>query len=99
MKSKFLFAATVLAIVYSCSPKIVPAVSEPPPPPAPPKTLSAELAEGKTLYENNCAKCHRLYDRREFDAQQWRPILASMQPNAGITDEQREKIYNYLTMD
>lgn len=99
MKSKVLSLAVVATVLFACSPKVAPPVSTPEPPPAPPKTLAPELAEGKTLYENNCAKCHRLYDRREYNAQEWRPILADMQKKAEITDEQREKIYNYLVMN
>lgn len=100
MKVRMLLLVAAGILVCSCSPKIAPAVTETAPPPPPPaKTLAPELAEGKSLFENNCAKCHRLYDRREYDAQQWRPILASMQANAGITDAEREKIYNYLVMD
>mgnify|MGYP001240530511 CR=1 len=91
MKTKILALAFVGILIYSCSPKIVP--------PTEPKKveLSAELAEGKNLYENNCAKCHDLYKPKDFNAEQWKPILLSMQKKAKISDEQREKIYSYLT--
>ena len=55
------------------------------------------LAEGKSLYGMNCAKCHSLYDAKDFTAQEWSPIVMRMQKEAGISDEQREKIYAYLT--
>lgn len=102
MKLRITSLAAAVIVLAACSPKVVPPVSEPAPPPAPPartNALTPELAEGKTLYENNCIKCHRLYDRREYEAQEWRPILKSMQANAGITDAETEKIYNYLTMN
>lgn len=60
--------------------------------------LSPELAEGKDLYENNCAKCHELYNPKKFTAEQWTPILIDMQKNTDLTDEQRMKVYNYVTM-
>lgn len=60
--------------------------------------LSPELAEGKDLYENNCAKCHELYNPKKFTAEQWTPILIDMQKNTDLTDEQRVKVYNYVTM-
>ena len=60
--------------------------------------LSQELAEGKDLYENNCAKCHELYNPKKFTAEQWTPILIDMQKNADLSDEQRIKVYNYVTM-
>ncbi|MES2747267.1 MAG: cytochrome c [Bacteroidota bacterium] len=96
MKLRILSLAFVGAIIYSCSPKVAPAVTEAKPPVV--ATLSAELAEGKSLYENNCAKCHRLYDRHEFTPEQWTPITISMQQKAKIQDVERQKIYNYLTM-
>lgn len=61
--------------------------------------LTAELQEGKDLYENNCAKCHNLYNRKSFTAEQWTPILIDMQKNTPLTDEQRMKVYNYVTMN
>ncbi len=96
MKSRILSVVVLAATLYACSPKVAPAPSAPP---TPPKALSAELAEGKNLYENNCAKCHKLYDRREFTPEEWQPITLRMQKKAKITDAEREKIYNYLTMN
>jgi hypothetical protein len=46
--------------------------------------------------KKNCANCHGLYNPTDFNAEQWRPILLSMQKNANISDEEREKIYAYL---
>jgi hypothetical protein len=50
-------------------------------------------------YENNCAKCHELFKPKDYTAEQWKPILVSMQEKAKITDQEREKIYAYLTMN
>jgi cytochrome c5 len=58
---------------------------------------AATLAEGKSLYGMNCAKCHDLYNPKTFSAEEWTPIIMSMQKKAEISDEQREKIYAYLT--
>jgi len=86
--------AFVGTVLFSCAPKVV----TPAAPPAPPAdVLSPALAEGKSLYENNCAKCHDLYDRRQFTAEQWTPITISMAKKAKIDEATRVKIYNYLT--
>ena len=61
------------------------------------KVTAEVLAEGKSLYGMNCAKCHELYDANSFTAEEWKPIVLSMQKKAKISDEQREKIYAYLT--
>lgn len=112
MKLRIVSLFLLGVLLYACSPKVVPVVTEvkaPPAAPTPPPTpttevttevttLTAELAEGKNLYENNCAKCHELYDRKQFSGAQWSPILYRMQKEAGISDADREKIYNYVTM-
>lgn len=61
--------------------------------------MTSELAEGKSLYENNCAKCHNLYDAKDFSAEEWKPIVARMQKKAHLEDLQGQKIYNYVTMN
>ena len=61
--------------------------------------MTPELAEGKSLFENNCAKCHRLYDGKEFSAEEWKPIVARMQKKAHLDDIAGQKIYNYVTMN
>ncbi|GAA4071879.1 cytochrome c [Flavobacterium cheonanense] len=97
MKTKILAVVLFAIVLYSCGgSKSVP----PPPPPAveakQPENAS-DLAEGKSLYENNCAKCHDLFKPKDFSAEQWKPILLDMQKKAKISDEQRDKIYNYVT--
>jgi len=104
MKTKILAVALFAIVLYSCG------GSKSVPPPPPPLTTTnktptvedkqadsaSDLAEGKSLYENNCAKCHDLYKPKDFNAEQWKPILLDMQKKAEISDEQREKIYNYI---
>lgn len=62
-----------------------------------PRITAETLAEGKSLYGMNCAKCHELFDANKFTAEEWTPIVLRMQKKARISDEQREKIYAYLT--
>jgi hypothetical protein len=99
MKIKIIAIVLLGTFIYSCSPKVIqteapkvedaPVVIEAP--------LTAELAEGRTLFVNNCPKCHDLYSPKDFNAEQWKPIMLSMQIKAKISDEEREKIYAYLT--
>lgn len=92
MKVKIVAVAFLGMLIYSCSPKIVPVSS----PVIQETPLTPELAEGKALFESNCAKCHGLYDAKDFTAEQWSPIMLNMQKKAKISDEEREKIYAYL---
>ena len=61
--------------------------------------MTPELAEGQYLYENNCAKCHKLYDAKDFSSEEWKPIVARMQKKAHLDDLQGQRIYNYVTMN
>jgi cytochrome c5 len=52
--------------------------------------------EGKALYENNCAKCHKLYDTKQFNANDWKPIVEIMRKKAKLTEEEGDKIFYYV---
>lgn len=83
-------------LIFACSPKTSPTTSTS-------QTakieLTPDLIAAKMSYENNCAKCHELFKPKDYTAEQWKPILVSMQKKAKITDQEREKIYTYLTMN
>ena len=61
-------------------------------------TMSTEQAEGKALFETNCAKCHKLYDPKNFSAEEWKPIVERMTNKARLAPEQGAKIYAYVSM-
>ena len=54
--------------------------------------------EGKTLYENNCGKCHELYDTKAFSAEKWKPIVENMRKKARLSEADGLKIFNYVAM-
>lgn len=98
MKLKITSLALLGIVIYSCAPKVAP----PPPPPAVAKApkitvaVSNDIAEGKDLYENNCAKCHKLYSPKDYSDQDWLPILERMKKQAQLSDLQHDKIYAYI---
>ncbi|TBX69988.1 c-type cytochrome [Flavobacterium silvisoli] len=102
MKYKVISLAVLTVIIYSCASKSsVPTTEVSKTTDAKKETtvaLTPELAEGKALYENNCAKCHRLYDAKEFSPEKWKPIVARMQKKAHLDDVQGQKIFNYVAM-
>lgn len=107
MKYKVLALSILAAIIYSCASKSsVPTTEVKKTEPHVTTTevkfatvMTPELAEGKSLYENNCAKCHALYNPKDFSAEQWKPIVLSMQKKAHLDDVAGQKIYNYVTMN
>jgi cytochrome c5 len=101
MKTKIIALALTGILMYSCSPKLAPTPPTPPPAKVDNTSESAtyatkDIALGKSLYENNCAKCHKLYNPKDYNAQEWLPILAIMQQKAKISDAEHDKIYAYL---
>jgi cytochrome c5 len=101
MKLKILTLTAITMILVSCGTKKAPAVAAAPTAPTvtdAPKTveLTAELAEGKNLYENSCAKCHKLYEPKKFTQEEWQPILVRMQKKAKVDDVKMASITNYI---
>ncbi|MFB9079522.1 cytochrome c [Flavobacterium procerum] len=98
MKSKILILSAATIVLFSCGTQKT-AVAE-----APPKSievkeevaLTPELLEGKNLYENSCAKCHKLYEPKKFDKEKWAPILVRMQKKAKLDDVKMASITNYI---
>ena len=99
MKIKILIFLVLTFIIISCSPKTIPMIATPKVADVKvTKAMTSELAEGMYLYENNCAKCHKLYSPKDFNEEEWKPIVNRMQKKAHLTDLEGQKIYNYLTM-
>ncbi|MET3026669.1 cytochrome c [Flavobacterium sp. UW10123] len=63
-----------------------------------PKTvaLTPELEAGKNLYDNNCAKCHKLFEPKKFTKEEWTPILVRMGKKAKLDETQMASITNYI---
>lgn len=111
MKYKLLTVAIVSLFIYSCASKQVVRttqkeenvngkpfqVAEEKATVAPNKVLTENQAHGKQVYENNCAKCHKLHEPSSRTAEQWKPIVDRMQKKARISDEDAASVYNYLT--
>jgi len=98
MKYKVIALAVLSSIIYSCASKSNVPTTEVKKEEVKTSPMTSELTEGMYLYENNCAKCHNLYSPNDFNAEEWKPIVARMQKEAQLTDLDGQKIYNYLTI-
>ncbi len=96
MKTRISIISLIALLIFACSPKTSPTTSTNQ---TAKIVLTPDLIAAKMSYENNCAKCHELFKPKDYTAEQWKPILLSMQKKANITDQEREKIYAYLTMN
>ncbi|OXA87263.1 cytochrome C [Flavobacterium hercynium] len=105
MKLKIIFAAVIVLFAFSCgTPKIV--ATTPVAPVASTVSSSAaevkvtelapELVKGKSLYEKNCAGCHKLFQPKTFTKEEWKPILVKMQKFTNLEDAEMVFVSNYI---
>jgi cytochrome c5 len=96
MKSKIITIAALALVFCSCSSKKA-VVSSTPKEEVKTVVLPEKIAEGKNLYENSCARCHQLHAPTEFNKEEWKGILAKMQPKAHLDDIQIASISDYIS--
>lgn len=98
MRAKILILTAVTSLLVSCGTKKPAAVTDVSTVETAKTTeLTPELAEGKNLYDNSCAKCHKLYEPKKFTQEEWKPILTRMQKKAHLDNVQMASIANYIT--
>lgn len=92
MKKLLLAASFVGLLSVSCTPKST-ATAE-----APKSVTSTaeQIAQGKTIYENACKRCHDLPEPTQYTSVQWVGIMNSMAPKAKLNDEQHQWVYDYV---
>lgn len=98
MKTELIFLVIIATVIVSCSSKKTVPVTDTIISKEKTKEvlLTTELMEGKSLYENSCARCHKLYESREYSQEDWKPILIRMQKKAHLDDVQISSISNYI---
>lgn len=92
MKIRIIAVAILGVLIYSCSPKVIAPVT----PEVKTIELTPELLAGRKLYENNCAKCHKLFSPTKLSQEDWKPVLVRMQKKARLEDAQMVEISNYI---
>ncbi|MGO4773010.1 cytochrome c [Flavobacterium sp. W22_SRS_FK3] len=103
MKLRILTVTAAILLLISCGTKKTAATAtEATVAPAVTETVNAteltpgELADGKNLYENSCARCHKLYEPKKFTQEEWAPILIRMQKKAKLDDNKMASVTNYI---
>lgn len=96
MKLKFLTLTAAVLLLVSCSSKTPMTAVQPKAETSMAAELTAKLAEGKSLYENSCSRCHKLYEPKKYSQEEWKPILVRMQKKAKVDDNQMASISNYI---
>lgn len=92
MKNIFFAAAFASVLLTSCTPKSTPVAEAP----KSATSTAEQIAQGKTIFENSCKRCHGLPDPTAYTSVQWVGIMNSMAPKAKLTDEQHQWVYDYV---
>ncbi|AWK04936.1 cytochrome C [Flavobacterium crocinum] len=95
MKNILILAGLALFMV-ACGSQKTAAVASTPAEPSKTVALTPELEAGKSMYENNCAKCHKLYDPKKFTKEEWSPILVRMGKKAKLDETQLASVTDYI---
>ena len=57
---------------------------------------STEIAEGSTLFADNCGKCHALPEINKYSQEQWKGIIPPMAKKAKLDATAENKIMNFV---
>lgn len=89
IKNLMLAASGITLFLVSCTPKVtaVTTVNAP---------TAEKLAQGKTIFDNSCKRCHDLPNPADYSAQDWVGIMNAMAPKAKLNDEQHQLVYDYV---
>lgn len=92
MRNIWFFGIFAAALLASCTPKSATATEAP----KSATSTAEQIAQGKTIFENSCNRCHKLYEPTQFTSVQWVGIMNAMAPKAKLTDEQHQWVYDYV---
>ncbi len=97
--SQLLFALLLATAISGCS-KVSTPGSNAYVPTAADATATATLADlqsGRTLFINNCDRCHNLPVPENYTPAQWRTILPNMTNRAGLSASEITLLTKYVT--
>jgi len=56
-----------------------------------------ELTQGRSLYIDNCGRCHGLYTPESFSSSQWKSIMNQMAPKTRLTSSEITLVSKYVS--
>jgi len=57
----------------------------------------ADLQDGRTVFINNCGKCHSYYSPDSYTATNWKTIIPVMASRAGLSSTETAQVTKYVT--
>ena len=65
---------------------------------APLELTRRQTISAKRLYDTRCAKCHRMYEPREYSQEEWQLWMAKMTKKAKLTAKQEKLLDRYVDL-
>ncbi len=62
-----------------------------------PTATLADLQAGRSVYINNCGRCHNLYSPDSYSASSWKTIVPGMASRAGLSAIETTQVTKYVT--
>ncbi len=56
-----------------------------------------ELTQGRSLYIDNCEKCHGLYTPESFSSSQWKSVMLQMAPKTRMSAAEVSLVSKYVS--
>lgn len=57
----------------------------------------ADLQAGRSIFINDCGRCHSLYSPDSYSASNWKTIIPNMAGRAGLSATQATQVTKYVT--
>ncbi len=57
----------------------------------------ADLQSGRSVFINNCGRCHSLYSPDNYSAASWKTIVPNMASRAGLSATESLQVLKYVT--
>jgi len=57
-----------------------------------------DIAKARKIYFEKCAKCHRMYEPREYSDEEWSKWINLMAKKSKLKQEQKDVLENFLKL-
>lgn len=92
-KTLFTIGIAATAVLYSCSPATTEAAAEDA---VDAVEMSETVSSGKTVYQNDCTKCHGAKVIDKYSKEQWDKILPNMIKKAELGETAAAQVSAYV---
>jgi hypothetical protein len=97
LKFKIILSVLVLGLSISCTKPSTSNLYTPTSADVTANATLSELQEGRTLYIDNCGRCHDLYSPDDLSVSGWKNAISNMAPKTSLNAAQVTLVTKYVT--